>query len=275
MYSSTLTECLAEVIASGDVNFATDDKRMTALHWLAAGRYGRRIGEILLAAGADPTKKDEQNRIPLQLACKSGNNGLIQIMLAGLVDNKLRLESMRSILPQCLLDCLTRIHYWKNNFDDDDRKSIVELVAVIKKLQLPEAGLVIHSYFRVMKKRDLNQYFEKRQQAVVRWLISNFDLDQTDGEGKTPLHLAVDFDFQDFIVWLIAQGARVDIKDRQGDPAIRLMDNGHSFILFKGRSSSFYHYLILRKSELAPEILHYLNNQIALTKWPEEWEEIL
>lgn len=278
MSLSNLTECLAKIVATNNINCTSEPRNRTALHWLAMSMEGKYIGEILLAHGADPGLTDEQDQTPLELAIASGNNDLIQLLLGRISGDEITTKKMLPRLPVCLLNWLKRIHYWKNSFNEEDQKSLLDLVTTLEAMKLPEAKQVIHNYFRLIKKLEFfYKYHEKRQQAIVNFLISNFDLNQVDEDGNTPLHLAVDFDFQDFIVRLIMGGAMVDLLDNQGQPAVTIIDNGNSFGLFKGNSTGYYHYLRLRKTELSPAVLSHLNDNI-IREWkkmPEVWEEIL
>ncbi len=55
---------------------------------------------------------------------------------------------------------------------------------------------------------------------IQDWLINSKTLNSTDGSGNTPLHYAAEWHLNDAIISLIQKGAKVDVKNANGESAV-------------------------------------------------------
>lgn len=55
---------------------------------------------------------------------------------------------------------------------------------------------------------------------IVKAILSEFGIDATDGDGRTTLINAVIENRLDFVVWLVENGANVNVQDRNGFSAL-------------------------------------------------------
>lgn len=59
---------------------------------------------------------------------------------------------------------------------------------------------------------------------MVKKSLYGVDINQKDGDGNTPLHLAVQFGFWEIATFLMRNGGRISIENNDG---IRVMDMVH------------------------------------------------
>jgi ankyrin repeat protein len=213
-----------------------DELGFTPLHWAAV--EGRRESvELLLAAGAEPKATDKVGYHPLVWAAQAGHLDLVQLLVTKSAGQEQHAKHLN--LPLALA-------VKKGNFDValfllnagadanagysigrfrstplqtavlDQSTSLVELLlshgADVPPMAAPE-GTLVHLWV----------YGGGAPRIADLLLSLHIDVNAKDGQGETPLHLAVRYGQKPAVEWLLKHGADVNARNLRAQTPVELL----------------------------------------------------
>ncbi|XP_036370677.1 putative ankyrin repeat protein RBE_0319 [Octopus sinensis] len=204
-----------------DVNLENKHNN-TPLHWACSWGF-KDIVEQLLLFDADVNRKDIYHYTPLHWACDSGHLEVVQQLLWW--------------SKSCSESSLTKADV--NAVDSDDVTALhvacgLGYENIIKELQIPE--LKVNAKDKKYENTPLHWACRSgHKQAVQQLLNSKPDVNLTNAEGNTPLHLAVLNQRYDVVAFLLSQpDVEVNTKNiKETTPLFDAVSLSHFGILQK------------------------------------------
>jgi len=171
-----------------------DGRKMTALHHAVAGRCSTELMKLLIDRGADVNAADEEGNTPLHFAARNGYPDVIGMLTVRGAD--ILRQNKEGETPV-----------------DTARLFSHPLAAAVMKEKVGERDMNL-------KARELFIAIDRNDPAKVRELVTGgkalVNAKEASGEGRTPLHLAVEKGNAEIVEYLISQGAKVNAKDLRG-----------------------------------------------------------
>lgn len=225
-----LESVIAVIQAGADLN-VVDHLGQSALHFAAQSSLSEstrtEIGQLLLAAGADPNAQTKLGETPLLMAAEDGTSGLIMLLLSAGADqnrtdidgnsaysrakNNVRLYGSSALnalgaaeaqrADSCTAFCDPV--FW-NSLTINDLLEIVESGAAVSMLGGEGTSPLHHAA----------QFFDP--QAISILLDAGAEVDILSSTGRTPLHFAADAGRIVNIMTLLDAGAGLQVQDIYG-----------------------------------------------------------
>ncbi len=170
-----------------------DDYSRTPLLLCARERGGPKTTAVLLKAGADVNAKDKFQSSSLELAAWRGKKEVVDLLLDAKAEIDPMAGSTRSLLFQATSAGLTRLF-----FEIVDR-------GVDPAFTLSSGGSLLHPAAAGGAVGILEILHSK-----------SLDMNQKDNYGWTPIHYAARDGREDAVMWLMKQGAGIDIRTVMG-----------------------------------------------------------
>ena len=170
-----------------------DDYSRTPLLLCARERGGPKTTAVLLKAGADVNAKDKFQSSSLELAAWRGKKEVVDLLLDAKAEIDPTAGSTRSLLFQATSAGLTRLF-----FEIEDR-------GVDPTFTLSSGGSLLHPAAAGGAVGILEILHSK-----------SLDINQKDNYGWTPIHYAARDGREDAVMWLMKQGAGIDIRTVMG-----------------------------------------------------------
>lgn len=195
-----------------DVNAADDDGE-TPLHY-AAKKDFRDTAHFLISGGAAVNTADRIGRMPLHIAAGNNATDTVSLLISAgadvnFVDNKGRTP----------LDWASGNNSWEivSLLRSNDGYKGSELGSGKKKQDKPIAGSIDVTLRDGQGRTPLHRAVEINDIQTVQMLINNgADVDARDNDEETPLHFAAWENAEDIAAILISGGANVNIKNKKG-----------------------------------------------------------
>lgn len=180
------SHCMTRIVAEGvSVKSTTNDKE-TALHLAAIGGHAECAAILLIHDKKLLSTKDSQDQDALHLACRTGNTGLVRLLL----DKGAKMDTCNAYGWQPLHIATAYGH-----------------LAIVHELVSRAAGTetkVRASSFDRLK--ETHGLVKKGHYAETRWPHT----------GSRPLHLAAEFNRNDIAAFLLERSVKADVADAQG-----------------------------------------------------------
>ncbi len=211
-----------------NINFKSNKTGKTFLH-VAAEKGNKKIVEFLLTNGAKVSERDNDERMPLELAAFGEYKEIVEILIknkADVNDNNskgitplmIAIVDKNEKIVKLLLECGAD----PNTMVDESRWTCLHLSThvgdeALVRLLLCQQGIKINVRSDDGK-TPLYVAVEQGHSNIVQLLLTDkrVDVNQGDGNGLTPLHIAVAKGDKDAIVHLLQKKARVNEQDNDG-----------------------------------------------------------
>ncbi|WP_341807853.1 ankyrin repeat domain-containing protein [Wolbachia endosymbiont (group E) of Neria commutata] len=169
-----------------------EESEETILHDVAD--FNIEAVDLLLTAGADPSIKNKEGKIPLHYAANSYCHEAVKYLLDADADPNI--QDKEGKIP---------LHYAANSYCHEAVKYLLDADAD-PNIQDKEDKTPLHYAAHV-----------NCSEAVKYLLDADADPNIQDKEDKTPLHYAAEENSEDAIITLLNKGAKVDIQDKEGN----------------------------------------------------------
>ncbi|HUV29895.1 MAG TPA: ankyrin repeat domain-containing protein [Acidobacteriota bacterium] len=202
----------------------------TPLHLAALHGYPE-IVNLLLDQGADIEARDGVMRTPLILTVEGGHMPVVEVLA----------ERGADINAQAMRRYTALLWAARNGFEEMvtylvDRKAAIEddMLELAFQMSVVKGLNSLYQYVLEFDKIDVAQVAARDpglilpasaggSAEIVSSLAENgFKLDQTDGDGWTPLHYAVSEGRVDVLKYLVGQGLSTDVRNKKGESAFNL-----------------------------------------------------
>ena len=213
-----------------------DELGFTPLHW-AAVEGQRDSVELLLATGADPLATDKIGYHPLEWAAHAGHLDLVQLLVSKTVDQEQ--HGKRLILPMALAvkrGNLNVAQFLLTTGADANAEysigryhstplqtAVLDQSSAMIELLLSHGADVPPTAAREGTLLHLWVYGGGAPRIADLLLSRHMDVNANDGQGETPLHLAVRYGQKPAVEWLLKHGADAKAKNLRGQTPVELL----------------------------------------------------
>jgi len=186
----------AKRLVNEDLNLAKskDESGRLPIHWAASLGY-KEVFEFLLTLVDDVDVRGDSGLTPLIIAASAGNEPIVKLLLDKGADVNAKNNNGHSSLQYSSS---------KNNFE------IVDLL--LKQNADPN---IADEMSATPLHRAASQGHSKVVQLLVTSCAGRIDLNPKDRSGNTPLHLACEEDRAEDAKFLIRNGARIDVENKE------------------------------------------------------------
>jgi ankyrin repeat protein len=226
----SLLKVADKLIQSGaEVNYLAKNGR-TALHILSEKNYTK-MAELLINKGADINAPDEKKVTPLHIASQNGNNKMVELLInrgAKIdlqdADGQTPLHAALFITKEAMagqqLKKVAELLLQKGadvNKPNNNGEPPLHVLIIENKMFLGTKVLTMAHKVEIEKKIP-------NQLKLAKLLIEKYqaNVNLTDNEGDTALHIACEMNNIALVKFLLKKGADVNLTNNEGDTALHI-----------------------------------------------------